>query len=100
MIETFKKDLQPNGLPQPELHKKNVISSSFIDVVFEMDKYAVQLWTDKSLWSISNGRYNLCVRIEDKKALVAPCGYGSCQNLIAVNPDELRENIKCWWRNR
>jgi hypothetical protein len=80
--------------------KDNYSNHSFLDVVKEMDKYAFQLWVDKSMWSISKNNYSLCVKIYDDRATVFPYGFGSCQPLIAVTSEQLIECINCWWRNR
>jgi hypothetical protein len=77
-------------------------SLQFLAVVKEMDKYAVQMWVDKRMWYLTGGRtnYSLVVTLEEDCATVAAYGWGSCQPLIAKTPNELRECINCWWRNR
>jgi len=78
-----------------------VFANSFYEIVQEFDKYATKELVDGS-WGVHQNGHTVMVWCDENKreALVSLYGYGSCPNLIAKTPDELRECLKCWLRNR
>jgi hypothetical protein len=77
------------------------MEDQFIDAIKEIEPIAWQMWMDKRGWYLPGKcKYPLQVWIYDDKASICPQGWGACQSLIATTPEELKECINIWWRNR
>lgn len=97
----------------PEIYQPKLPASTekekpitFEDIIFQLDNYAVDYNNSETFkasgfrrWSLHIGKTWLIVTIENNKAEAYAAGFGHCVPLIAVTPQELKENIIAWTRN-